>query len=62
MSIIPLLNFPRMKDLNVSKDDVIEALKNSFIAEIDECYENIRKRSRALNEDLKILGFSKEGI
>ena len=60
MPIMPLLNFPRMKDLQVLKDDVIEALRNSFIAEIDESYENIRKRSRALNEDLKILGFSKE--
>ena len=51
-----------MKGLNAEPDDIFEALKNSFVVEITPDNTSIRKRTRGVNNELEVLGFSKQGL
>ena len=60
--ITEILNFPRLKGLNADQLDIFEALKDSFVVEVSSDFVFIRKRARGVNNELEVLGFSKQGL
>lgn len=57
-----ILPFRRMRELDATSADFVEALKNSLVGEVDMTCMYVRKKESALNSDFQILGFDKEGI
>ena len=51
-----------MKGLNADQLDIFEALKDSFVVEVSSDFVFIRKRARGVNNELEVLGFSKQGL
>lgn len=51
-----------MRQLEASLLDIIDICRNSNVVELSQDCLSIRKRCRGINNDFKILGFSKEGI
>jgi hypothetical protein len=51
-----------LRSLRAGPHDIFEALKNSFVVEISSDKSFIRKRARGVNNELEVLGFSKQGL
>ena len=62
VSLYELLMWPRMKELNVALPDFKEALKGSFVCELNEKGDKVRKKEKELSEKIKVLGVTQEGI
>lgn len=42
--------------------DFVEAVKNSLEVELNEKNDKIRKKQKSLSNEIKLLGFTKDGI
>ena len=54
-----ILPFRRMRDLDATSADFVDALKNSLIGEVDATCMYIRRKESTLIDDFQILGFDK---
>ena len=50
-----------MKNLNAGLESTYEAIKDSFVVEVSPDF-HIRKRPKGVNNELEVLGFSKQGL
>ena len=48
--------------MDVSASDFKEAVNNSLEVELNEKGDKIRKKEKTLTDEVKLLGFTKEGI
>jgi hypothetical protein len=52
----------RIEQLVITSADFLEAVKNSLEVELNEKGDKIRKREKILSDEIKLLGFTKDGI
>ena len=57
-----ILAFSRMKYLRAAQHHIVEITPFTDVFELDSLKIKIRKKAKSLNNDLKVLGFDKEGI